>query len=111
LPNNEKSIKVSCSLNGIKLHISAVSLSGNIYHTIYLSQTQWGDIEQNSKEAGTFIDISCSFVGNRLHVVGITNNGRILHTFRNRNGSWQPFFGDIESVAGEAGEFAAVDIF
>lgn len=45
----------------------------------------------------------------QVHMVGATSQGRLMHTFRNADGSWQNFFGDIESQSGERGNFVDTD--
>lgn len=110
LPNGEKCVRVSCCISAGDLHITAVSQQGNIYHGIYIKQNNFGDIQGVTGRAGSFTDISCADIDGVLHVVGTTNDGRVLHTFRRKNGSWQTFFGDIETKTGEAGHFVSVSI-
>lgn len=45
----------------------------------------------------------------QVHIVGTNTAGQIMHTSRNDNGSWQSFFGDVESKSGERGNFIDTD--
>lgn len=105
-------VKVACGMVGNDLHVCGITADGRIWHTIRYSNGSWqnffGDIESQTGESGTFRDIACSAVGNNLHVCAITTSGRILHTIRYNSGSWQGFFGDIESQTGESGSFTRV---
>ncbi len=110
LPNGEKCIRVSCCISVDDLHITAVSQQGNVYHGIFGRQNNFGNIQSVTGHAGSFTDISCADIDGVLHVVGTTTDGRILHTFRRKDGSWQKFFGNIETKTGEAGHFVSVSI-
>jgi hypothetical protein len=107
-PGNDKLVKLGCAIVGELTHITAVSESGNIYHTITGRQSGWGNIETVTGESGKFTDISCLQLGGKLHIAAVTTDGRILHTYRNADGSWQPFMGNIEDKTGEAGHFVSV---
>jgi hypothetical protein len=108
LPNQEKAIKVSCAAIKNKIHVTAISNLGNVYHIIFKEQAVWGNVEVVVGEAGSFVDVSCACVDEVLHVAVITNTGSMLHTIRKKDGSWQKNFGDVETQTGESGNFKAI---
>ncbi len=105
-------INTDCAGTFGSLHVCGVTSDGRLWHTIRYNNSSWqpffGDIEGQTGNVGSFRKVACAGAGSNLHVCGITADGRIWHTIRFGNGSWQPFFGDIEGQTGESGTFQDV---
>ena len=101
---------VDCAADGDDLQvISATNVldatnGGKLWHTIRFANGSWqpffGDVKaQESNDPGLFYeDIACAAAFGNLHVCGITTgDGKLWHTIRFADGSWQPFFGDVDA--------------
>jgi hypothetical protein len=105
---------VSCAgVGGSELQVAAAA--GSIYHTIRDASGHWqnpfGVVESEVSGGPTqgFRAAGCAGAGDILEVVGVGSDGELYHTIRNSDGSWQNFFGLIESqVTGGPLQFTAV---
>lgn len=99
-----------------ELHVCGITFhDGNIWHTVRHHDGSWqafGNVKSQTSNPGTFIDVSSAGVAGagELHICGVTKNGGIWHTIRHVDGSWQSFFGDVTSQAGNPGTFQRVGI-
>jgi hypothetical protein len=106
---------VSCASVGTELQVAGAA--GSIYHTIRDAsghwQTPFGLIESgvSGGPAEGFRGVGCAGAGEILEVVGVGSHGELYHTIRNPDGSWQNFFGLIESrvCGGPAKGFGRAD--
>ncbi len=91
---------------------STTILPHTIWHTIRHADSSWqpvfDDVERQALPPGIFTAVCCAGTDSDLQVCGITQGGGMWHTIRHINGSWQPFFGDVKSQAGNPGPFSAV---
>lgn len=99
------------------LHVVGFAANGRMYYTsrnIYLTTPwrPWEDVTALVGDLGSpFTIIDCATVGGEVHVCGVTEDRRLLHTFRNQNGTWQGFWGDVGAAAGFPGhEFTLVGL-
>ncbi|HKS52032.1 MAG TPA: PASTA domain-containing protein [Pseudonocardiaceae bacterium] len=98
-----------------ELHALAVSDSGSLWHTIRHHDGSWqpsfGDVKAvHSNDPGYIAAASGAGVDDDLHVLAVTDVGGLWHTIRHRDGSWQPFFGDVKAVhPDDPGHVMAVD--
>jgi hypothetical protein len=102
---------VSVSSVNETLHICASEDEGQFEHN---QGEGWLDVERaSSGENGNFFDVACAGVLNaeknreELHLCGVTTDGHLWHSI-NQEESYLPF-GDVESQAGEIGNFNRVD--
>jgi hypothetical protein len=99
-----------------ELHVCGITpLDGNIWHTIRHLDGSWqafDNVKSQTSNPGTFVDVSSAGVAGtgELHVCGITKAGGLWHTIRHLDGSWQSFFGDVTSQAGNPGTFQRLGI-
>ncbi|GCE06746.1 hypothetical protein [Dictyobacter aurantiacus] len=86
-----------------RLQTCALGTDGRIYHTIRYPGGSWqpafGNVNAQESNGGTlrFTDIDCGGALDSLHVTAVTRDGTIWHTIRLANGSWQPFFGNVNN--------------
>jgi hypothetical protein len=115
---------VDCAVDGDNLHviiatdINDTTNAGQLWHTIRFADGSWQPSFGNVKaqvpdnDPGSFYDdIGCAAAFGLLHVCGITTgDGKPWHTIRFADGSWQPFFGDVDAqVPRVPGAFFGVD--
>jgi hypothetical protein len=104
---------VDCAIVNNQLHVCAVTDDGHLWHTIRRTDGSWqafADVELQTGKRGEFLRIATAeaFAG-ELHVAGVTTDFRLWNTTRRANGSWLPF-ANVESGAGERGDFTALGI-
>ncbi len=98
---------------GSDLHVVG-AVGGSPWHTFRRGdgswQGFWGSVNSvHSNRAGSAMRIACGGVGSELHVVILTPDGRLHHTLRRGDGSWQGYYGDVNSVnGGNPGSFTWV---
>ncbi len=105
---------VGCAGVGSNLHVVSLTGDGKLWHTIRFTNGAWqsffGDVNaQESNNPGPFTVVGCAGVGSNLHVVSLTGDGKLWHTIRFADGSWQPFFGDVNAQeSNDPGPFTAI---
>jgi hypothetical protein len=99
------------------MQLVAVRAHGGIRHAIRSPDGTWsplGDVFGPVGQLEGVRRISCestragSDPWDDLQVCALTAAGRIWHTIRHRDGTWQPFWGDVANVAGDPGEIVDV---
>ena len=94
---------VDCATIDDDLHVTAVDQNGIIWHTIRFSNGTWvsgfGNVNNQESNGGIlrFSNVGCAAIGGDLHVTAVDQNGIIWHTIRFSNGTWQAFFGNVNS--------------
>ncbi len=106
---------VGCAGVSGELHVVGLTDDGRMWHTIRHDDQSWqpffGDVKGvESNDPGYFSAVAAgSGVNGDLHLVAVTDIGGMWHTIRHRDGSWQPFFGDVKSIeSNDPGHFSAV---
>jgi hypothetical protein len=96
---------VACgSTDGESLQVVGVGNDLQLWHTIRNSdgktwQPFFGLVE--SEVTGgppSFYSVDCAGTSQGLQVVGLGSDSQLWHTIRYPDGTWQPFFGLVESV-------------
>jgi len=97
------------------LHVVGVGNDSNLWHTLRNADGTWqpsfGLIKgQVAGGPSAFVAVGCGSADDVvLQVVGVGNDGILWHTLRGPDGTWQRFFGRIESqVTGGPPGFVAV---
>ena len=92
-------------------HVLTVNTEWHLFHAIRTPDGNWtpfGDVETEAGDIGKVGKVSIAPVGRDIHVTAVSQgDGRLWHTIRRADGTWDRF-GDIESAAGEAGQFLDV---
>ncbi len=107
---------VDCATIGGNLHVTAVDQNGIIWHTIRFSNGTWqssfGNVNNQESNGGTlrFSNVGCAAIGGNLHVTAVGQNGIIWHTIRFSNGTWQAFFGNVNSQESNGSSLRFIDV-
>ena len=107
---------VGCGSAGGQLpQVVGVGIDGKLWHTVRTSSVSWqasfGLIESQSFGGPpVFNCVAGVGVGQDMHVVGLGADDNLWHTFRHPSGSWQTFFGLIESQSSGGSVFGFSDV-
>ncbi len=107
-------ISADCDVNGLILHICAVTNDGKLWHTF--RQPGWQPFEDVKARIGgdwgELRDVGVAMLGDGLHVcvTALTSLGqwRILHTTRHADGTWDSFE-DVNALTAFPGSFISID--
>ena len=94
---------------GGTLHVCGVASDGGLYHTYRSANGGWqgflGDVNSENTGASVpaFTDVGCAGVQSNglVHVCAVGTDGILYHTYRNADGSWQGFYGNVNSENGD----------
>ncbi|GHO84945.1 hypothetical protein [Dictyobacter formicarum] len=92
---------VGCASIGGDLHVTATDRNGVLWHTIRFSNGTWqssfGNVNDQERNGRTlrFTDVDCANVADTLHVTAIDKGNVLWHTIRFSNGTWTPYFGNV----------------
>ena len=82
--------------------LQVLEVNGAIMHTLLSATGTWlGAINSvnvvNGNSDLQFSEVAGTGVGGTLHVCGVASDGTLYHTYRNADGSWQGFYGNVNS--------------
>lgn len=109
LGSSDSFVDVACTTVGDNLEILAVTTDGRLLHAIRYANGSWiNSFTQVCPNANTSIKrVSCADSARitngqdqTLEICAVATDGRLLHTFRNSNGVWQNWFGQLLENAG-----------
>ncbi|GER92121.1 hypothetical protein KDW_62830 [Dictyobacter vulcani] len=108
---------VSCAgTMSSKLHLTALSRSGILWHTIRFANGSWAQAfgNVNNQESNgsilRFTNTDCAISGENLHVCAIDRNGTLWHTIRFADGSWARSFGNVNNQESNGSALRFTDV-